>query len=124
MSVKAIVTISTIKDYHGGEVGVKGLGINIFSETLQEIEEDKFASSPISWLVTQGKAVYNTKWGAPIGGEDIFVLETDYTEYDSGLDIDNWKHKVCDHVEYLKHYFGQETVRVTFINNTETFILK
>ena len=122
--VKAYITISTIKGYANGAYAV-GLNLNEFTETLQAIEENKFADSSISWLVTPGKTVYKTEWGAPKGGEDVFVLETDYTEHDkfAGLDIDNWKHRVCNHAEYLRYYFEQETVRVTFINNTETFIL-
>ena len=121
---KAIVTISTIEGYHGGEVGVKGLDINTFSEPLQEIEENKFADSSISWLVTLGKSVYKTEWGAPVGGEDVFVLQADYTIYDVVKGIDNWKRNILTHIEYLKNYFKQETVRVTFINNVETLILK
>ena len=120
---RAIVTISTIKGYANGAYAV-GLNFNEFTEILQSIEENKFANSSISWVVTTAKTVYKTAWGAPKGGEDVFMLETDYTEYDSNLDIDNWKHRVCEHAEYLRHYFGQETVRVTFINNTETTILR
>lgn len=123
--MKAIVTISTIKAYANGVYAV-GLNLEEFTNILQLIEENKFADTSISWLVTPGKTVYKTEWGAPKGGEDVFVLETDYTEYDKDrhLDIDNWMHRVCDHAEYLKQYFEQETVRVTFIHNAETIILK
>lgn len=120
---KAVVTISTIKGYANGAYST-GWDLNQFTEMLQVIEESKFADNSISWLVTSGKTVYKREWGAPKGGEDVFILETDYTEYDKGLDIDNWKHKILAHAEYLKRYFEQETVRVTFINHTETIILK
>ena len=123
--IKAVVTISTIKGYANGSYAV-GWNLDQFTNMLQTIEESKFENTSISWLVTPGKAVYKTAWGAPEGGEDVFVLSTDYTEYDlqNKLDIDNWKHRVCDHAEYLRQYFGQTTVRVSFINNVETFILK
>lgn len=122
---KAVVTISTIKGYANGAYAT-GWNLDQFTEMLQTIEENKFGDSSISWLVTPGKAVYNTSWGAPKGGEDVFVLETDYTEYDAskGIDIDNWKRKVYDHAEYLRCYFQQKTVRITFIDNVETTILR
>lgn len=120
---KAIVTISTIKGYANGAYSV-GWDFNAFTEMLQTIEESKFADSSISWLVTQGKTVYKTAWGAPKGGEDVFILETDYTEYNKGTGIHDWKKNVFTHAEYLKKYFGQETVRVTFVNNVETTILR
>lgn len=124
MSCRAIVTISTIKGYANGSYAT-GWNLDQFTEMLQAIEENKFADSSISWLVTPGKTVYKTEWGAPRGGEEVFVLEADYTEYDyKTLDIDNWKKRICDHAEYLREYFGQSTVRVTFINNVETEILK
>lgn len=120
---KAIVTISTIKGYANGAYSV-GWDFNAFTEMLQTIEESKFADSSISWLVTQGKTIYKTAWGAPKGGEDVFILETDYTEYNKGTDIHDWKKNIFTHAEYLKKYFGQETVRVTFVNNVETTILR
>ena len=120
---KAIVTISTIKGYANGAYRV-GLDLNTFTETLQEIEEHKFSDTSISWLVTSGKAVYKKAWGAPIGGEDVFVLEADYTEYDKGTNIHDWKKNIFVHAEYLRQYFKQETVRVTFIDNVSTTILR
>jgi hypothetical protein len=122
---KAVVTISTIKGYANGAYAV-GWDLNQFTEVLQTIEETKFGDYSISWLVTSGKAVYKKEWGAPNGGEDVFILETDYTEYDynNHLDIDNWKHRVLEHAEYLRIYFDQKTVRVSFINNVETKILR
>ena len=123
MSCKAIVTISTIKGYANG-LYKAGLNFNQFTQTLQKIEECNFGNESISWLVTPGKAVYKIEWGAPKGGEDVFVLEADYTEYDKNLSIDEWKRKVYFHAEFLKCYFEQETVRVTFIDNTETIIIK
>ena len=121
--IKAIVTISTIKGYANGAYS-SGWCLNQFTEMLQTIEESKFADSSISWLVTPGKTVYKSAWGAPKGGEDVFVLETDYTEYDKGTDIHEWKRNIFVHAEYLKEYFKQETVRVTFINNVSTTILR
>lgn len=123
--VKAVVTISTIKGYANGAYAT-GWSLDQFTEMLQLIEESKFKDSSISWLVTPGKTVYKTEWGAPKGGEDVFVLEADYTEYDmqNKFDIDNWKHRICDHAEYMRDYFGQTTVRVAFINNVETMILR
>ena len=120
---KAIVTLSTIKGYANGAYTV-GWDFQHFVEVLQNIEEHKFANSSISWLVTPGKAVYKSAWGAPKGGEDVFILETDYTEYDKGKDIHEWKKNVFIHAEYLKEYFEQETVRVTFIDNVSTTILR
>lgn len=121
--VKAVVTISTIKGYANGAYS-SGWDLDQFTEMLQTIEESKFADSSISWLVISGKTVYKQSWGAPHGGEDVFVLETDYTEYDRNTDINDWKQNVLIHASYLKEYFKQETVRVTFINNTETIILR
>ena len=120
---KAIVTISTIKGYANGSYAV-GYNLVEFTETLQTIEETKFADDSISWLVTPGKAVYKTEWGAPKGGEDVFVLQTDYTEYNNINSINEWKNKIVEHVEYLRKYFGQNTVRITFINGADTLILK
>jgi hypothetical protein len=120
---KAIVTISTIEGYHPGE-NVSGLELNKFCEILQDIEENKFADTSISWLVKTGKTVYKQKWGCPFAGEDVFILEADYTEYDKGTDIHDWKHNVFVHVDYLKELFKQETVRVTFINGIETTIVR
>ena len=122
-STKAIVTISTIKGYANGAYA-SGWNLNQFTEMLQTIEESKFADSSISWLVTPAKTVYKRAWGAPRGGEDVFVLEADYTEYDKNIDINDWKQNVLNHARYLKEYFKQETVRITFINNTETLILR
>ena len=120
---KAVVTISTIKGYANGAYRV-GLDFNTFTETLQEIEEIKFPDTSISWLVTPGKAVYKSAWGAPNGGEDVFVLEADYTEYDKGKSISDWKKNIFIHAEYLRNYFDQETVRVTFIDDVFTTILR
>ena len=120
---KAVVTISTIKGYANGAYSV-GLNFYEFTETLQNIEENKFGDDSISWLVYLGKAVYKSAWGAPKGGEDVFVLEADYTEYDKGTDIHAWKNKIFTHAEYLKEYFSQETVRVTFVDNVSTTILR
>lgn len=121
--VKAIVTISTIKGYANGAY-TTGWSLQQFTEMLQTIEENKFADTSISWLVTPGKTVYKSTWGAPKGGEDVFVLEADYTEYDKGTDINTWKNNIFKHAEYLKEYFRQETVRVTFIDNVSTTILR
>lgn len=121
--IKAIVTISTIKGYANGTYA-SGWNLNQFTETLQTIEESKFADTSISWLVTPGKTVYKQAYGAPHGGEDVFVLEADYTEYDKNMNIDDWKQNVLNHANYLKEYFKQETVRVSFIYNTETLILR
>ena len=121
--VKAIVTIGTIEGYHPGE-DISGIELNKFCEIIQGIEENKFADSSISWLVRPAKAVYKQKWGCPFAGEDVFVLEADYTEYDKGTDIHEWKHNVFVHVDYLKELFKQETVRVTFINGVETTIVR
>lgn len=123
MHCKAVVTISTIKGYANGAYS-SGWDLNQFTEMLQVIEESKFADSSISWLVTPGKTVYKKVWGAPKGGEDVFILEADYTEYDKGISVNEWKNRVFTHAEYLKEYFGQETVRVTFINNVATTILR
>lgn len=122
---KAIVTISTIKGYANGAYAV-GYSLEDFTGTLQAIEENTFADTSISWLVTSGKTVYKTEWGAPKGGEDVFVLQADYTEYDmiKNLSIKYWKDTVLTHAEYLRKYFSQESVRVTFIDDVETTILK
>lgn len=122
---KAIVTISTIKGYANGAYAV-GYSLEDFTGTLQAIEENTFADNSISWLVTSGKTVYKTEWGAPKGGEDVFVLQADYTVYDvyNKLPIKDWKYNVIKHAEYLKKYFSQESVRVTFIDDVETTILK
>lgn len=120
---KAIVTISTIEGYHPGKK-VKGLKFNSFCRLIQGIEEGHFADSSVSWLITPGKAVYKEKYGSPHGGEDVFVLEADYTEYDKGTDIHDWKHNIFIHAEYFKKFFNQETVRVTFINGVETTVLR
>ena len=119
---RAIVTISTIEGYHPGE-DISGLDFNKFCEVLQSFEE-KFETGSISWLVTPGKAVYKQKWGCPFAGEEVFILEADYTEYDKGISISNWKKNVFSHVEELRKMFNQETVRVTFINGVETTILR
>lgn len=117
----AIVTISTIKGYANGAY-ISGLKLDEFTEMLQIIEENTFADSSISWLVTAGKAVYKRTWGAPKGGEEVYVLQTDYTEYDKGISIEDWKKNVFIHAEYLRKYFGQETVRVTFTESDTTVL--
>lgn len=114
---KAMVTISTIRGYANGAYS-SGLTFNQFTEMLQVVEENKFADTSISWLVTVGRVVYKREWGAPKGGEDVYVLQADYTEYDKGTDIHAWKNNVFTHAEYLRKYFDQETVRVTFIDET------
>ena len=120
---KAIVTISTIKGYANGAYSV-GLKFEEFTKTLQEIEEINFSNESVSWLVTPGKTIYKTSWGAPKGGEEVFVLEADYTEYDKGFTISEWKNRIFKHAEYLRLYFKQETVRVSFINDVETTLLR
>ena len=120
---KAIVTISTIAGYHPGK-RVKGLKFKSFCRLIQGIEEAHFPDSSVSWLVTPGKTVYKEEWGCPFGGEDVFVLEADYTEYDKGTNIHDWKRNIFIHAEYFKEFFAQETVRVTFINGVETTILR
>lgn len=121
--VKAVVTISTIKGYANGSYAV-GWSLEEFAERLQVIEETTFADNSISWLVRPGKAIYKLTWGAPKGGEDVFVLEADYTEYDKDITINEWKNRIFNHAEYLRKYFAQETVRVTFIDGVETTILR
>lgn len=121
--IKAIVTISTIKGYAHGAYA-SGWTLDQFTEALQTIEENKFASSSISWLVTKGKTVYKREWGAPRGGEEIFILEADYTKYDNNMDIEAWKNNILTHAKYLKEYFEQMTIRVTFVNNVETLIIE
>lgn len=120
---KAMVTISTIKGYANGAYAV-GWNLDEFTETLQYIEENNFKDSSISWLVTQGRAVYNKAYGAPNGGEDVFVLQADYIGYDGTMNIYDWKDNILNHAEYLRNYFNQSTVRVTFFNNVETTILR
>ena len=119
---KAIVIISTVKGYANGAYSV-GMGFEEFTKTLQMIEENKFDYS-IPWLVTPSKAIYKSAWGAPRGGEDVFVLQADYTEYNKDVTISEWKNIIFTHAEYLKQYFEQETVRVTFIDNVSTTILR
>lgn len=120
---RAIVTISTIEGYANGSYAV-GWNMNDFCTTLQIIGNNAFADSYISWVVTPGKAIYKSAWGSPKGGEDIFVLTADYTEYDKAITVSEWKQRVFKYAEYLKNYFKQETVRVTFINGVETTIVR
>lgn len=120
---KAIITISTIKGYANGAYST-GWNLDQFTEMLQTIEESKFADTSISWLVTPGRTVYKSAWGSPKGGEEVFILQADYTEYDKNIDIHEWKNRIFKHAEYLRQYFQQETVRVTFINEVETTILR
>jgi len=119
---KAIVTISTIEGYHSGEL-VSGMSFDNFCRFLQEFEEN-YNDGSISWLVKPAKTVYKQIWGCPNGGEEVFVLEADYTEYDKGIDIHEWKRNVFIHAEELKNHFKQNTIRVTFINGLETTILR
>ena len=122
--IKAMVTISTIKGYANGSYAT-GWNLDQFTELLQMIEENHYPDSSVSWLVIPGKAVYKRQWGAPKGGEDVFVLEADYTDYDKRvLSVEQWKNKIIEHAEYLRHYFEQSTVRITFLNNVETIILQ
>ena len=120
---KAVVTISTIQGYANGAYKT-GLGLEEFTTELQRIEENIFPDSSISWLIYPGKAVYKTAWGSPKGGEDVFRLEADYTEYDKGTNIHDWKRNVFLHAEFLRTHFKQETVRVSFIDNVKTTVLR
>ena len=119
---KAILTISTIQGYHPGEE-ITGMDFHEFCRRLQEFEGN-YQTGSISWVVTPGKAVYKQSWGAPKGGEDIFVLQADYTEYDKGISISDWKKNVYIHADELRKLFNQETVRLTFINGVETSVLR
>ena len=121
---KAIVTISTIEGYKPEEENVNDLDFDTFCRELQNIEENEFAKSSISWLVYPARTIYKSAWGSPRGGEPVFVLEADYTEYDKGTDIHDWKRNVFIHADYLRDKFKQETVRVTFVNDVETTILR
>ena len=120
---KAIVTISTIAGYHPGET-ITGMTFDNFCRFIQEFEERYYQGDSISWLVKPAKAVYKQECGCPNGGEEVFVLEADYTEYDKGIDIHTWKRNIFNHVEELRQHFKQETVRITFINGVETTILR
>ena len=121
--IKAIVTISTVEGYHSGEEGIVGMEFDDFCKILQEFEES-FVEGSISWLVRPGKAVYKQAWGAPKGGEPVFVLEADYTEYDKGTDRSAWRKNIFTHAEALRKIFKQETIRVTFIEGITTTVLR
>lgn len=125
IGMKAIVTVSTIKGYANGAYAT-GWNFSDFTKWLQEKEEYMFSDTSISWLITPGIAVYKTLWGATKGGEEVFVLTTDYTEYDeyNGISVKEWKKNIINHAQYLKDYFQQSTIRVSFIDNVENIILK
>ena len=121
---KAKVTISTIKGYANGAYKA-GYNFDQFTAILQEIEEKNFSATSVSWLAYQGKTIYKREWGAPTGGEEVFILEADYTEYDRKcISVQDWKNRILEHAEFLREWFGQSTVRVTFIESVETIILR
>ena len=121
--VVAQLTVGTVSGYDHDNSGA--WTPIAFSVWLQEVM-DEFSFNDdkkyISWLVFPAKAVYKREWGSPIGGEDIFVLQASYTEYDKNISIDDWVNNVKDCAKEIKSRLHQSTARLQF-TESEVVIL-
>ena len=126
----AQITIGTIAGYNHDNTGA--MTLDEFCKFLQKFE-DEFEEKAkntygnykyISWLVASGRTVYKEDWGSPKGGEEVFILQTSYTnEYDGDIEEYLWKDNVLRHAKALKEKLNQSTIRIQFINST-TYVLK
>lgn len=120
----AQITIGTVPGYNHDNS--KAWTLNGFTTWLQEFM-DEWAYNDnkkyISWLVIPAKTVYKKEWGAPVGGEDVFVLQASYTsEYDKDISIIDWRNNIKNCAKEIKSTLHQSTARVQF-TESEVIIL-
>jgi len=120
----AQITIGTVPGYDHDNS--KAWTLNGFTAWLQEFMDDRACDDNkkyASWLVFPAKTVYKKEWGAPVRGEDVFVLQAFYTsEYDKDISIANWRNNIKDCAKEIKSALCQSTVRVQF-TESEVIIL-
>lgn len=126
----AQITIGTIAGYNHDNTGAMSLDefckfLQLFSDEYEKVAKDNYDNYKyISWLVFPGRTVYKEDWGAPKGGESVFILQASYTnEYDKDMDENMWKENILRYAKVLKEKLNQSTIRIQFTDST-TYVMK